>query len=86
MKLEFLLFRVLDKSGFGTFIVQWNAEIWMRSDFGQSTLVWEQFSWNVQKVQNPKEIVRVSDKNLRLKSECIVQTDRLLFPFIHKST
>ena len=40
-----------------------------KSDFGQTKVVWYQFTLNVQNVRNPNKIVWLWDENLGLKSE-----------------
>ena len=50
-------------------IIQWNAEILTRLNFGQITSVREQFMLESNYVQNPKNFVRSSDENLCSKAE-----------------
>ena len=41
--------------------VQWNAEIWTRSDFGQTKVVRYQFTSNIQNIRNLNDFVQISD-------------------------
>ena len=50
-------------------LIQWNAEIRTRLDFGQTKLVVEQFLFGSNYVRNPNDFVRLSDKNLCPKAK-----------------
>ena len=42
-------------------LIQWNAEIRASSDFGQTTLVWQQNHLAFENIRNPNDFVQISD-------------------------